>query len=366
MSLIRFESVSKSFGKTTVLHDVSLDVPAASFCVILGPSGCGKSTLLRLLAGLERLNAGEIWLDGKPVTQVAAKDRDVAIVFQNYALYPHMTVAENLGYSLKVHGIKKAERGARISEVARLLQLADLLERRPGQLSGGQRQRVAMGRAIIRSPKVFLFDEPLSNLDAKLRTQMRVEIKSLHQRQGVTSLFVTHDQMEAMTLADQLVVMNAGRIEQIGAPTQVYSHPSSTFVAGFLGTPPMNLLNAEVSSGGNALVLQNGARYGLSASLPPGPVIAGIRPEHIEIHERDGWPLPVHIIEELGNGRLVHAHLGNDMLSALVPEQLSGLSQEKLRFRLPAGALQLFDAPSGRAIASVTLSALEHQEAALA
>ena len=246
MADIAIRGVRKSFGHSEIVHGIDLDIADGEFVVILGPSGCGKSTLLRLIAGLEQITAGEIAIGGKVVNKLEPRERGCAMVFQNYALYPHMTVSENIGYALKVAGVKRAERRRRIAEVAGILGVEELLDRKPSALSGGQRQRVAMGRAMIREPRVFLFDEPLSNLDAKLRVQMRVEIRRLHRRLKATSIFVTHDQIEAMTLADRLVVMNRGRIEQVGAPAEVYRRPASRFVAGFIGSPPMNFLAARM------------------------------------------------------------------------------------------------------------------------
>ncbi|MFZ4533794.1 MAG: sn-glycerol-3-phosphate ABC transporter ATP-binding protein UgpC, partial [Alsobacter sp.] len=245
MSTISIKGVHKNYGRNPVVKGVDLEIATGEFMVVLGPSGCGKSTLLRMIAGLEAITAGDIAIGGRIVNQLEPRERGCAMVFQNYALYPHMTVAENIGYALKVSGLGKAERRERVAAIAKTVGLEDFLERRPGELSGGQRQRVAMGRAMIREPQVFLFDEPLSNLDAKLRVQMRIEIRKLHNRLKTTSVFVTHDQVEAMTLADRLVVMNAGRIEQIGTPEEVYRAPATRFVAGFIGSPAMNLVEGE-------------------------------------------------------------------------------------------------------------------------
>ena len=270
MSEIAIRGVRKSYGKIETVHGIDLAFGSGEFVVILGPSGCGKSTLLRMIAGLESISAGEIAIGGRVVNRLEPRERGCAMVFQNYALYPHMTVAENIGYALKVAGVPKAERLRRIAEVSRSTGLEHLLDRRPGQLSGGQRQRVAMGRAIIREPKVFLFDEPLSNLDATLRVQMRIEIRRLHDRQGVTSVFVTHDQVEAMTLADRLVVLNAGRVEQVGTSAEIYRRPASRFVAGFVGSPPMNLLDAAAA----------GPRHGGGRGSHAGGAAAWPGPRH--------------------------------------------------------------------------------------
>src|SRR5665811_255313 len=257
MAEVSFRNVYKSFGKVRVIEGVTIDVADGEFVVIVGPSGCGKSTLLRMLAGLEPVTSGDVMIGGKVVNDLAPKDRNIAMVFQNYALYPHMSVYGNMAYGLKIHGLPKAEIEARVQQAAEILQLAELLKRNPRDLSGGQRQRVAMGRAIVREPAVFLFDEPLSNLDAKLRVQMRLEIQKLHRELKTTSVFVTHDQVEAMTLADRMIVMNAGRAEQIGRPLEVYENPATVFVAGFIGSPAMNFLEGR-SDGNGAVALDGG------------------------------------------------------------------------------------------------------------
>jgi sn-glycerol 3-phosphate transport system ATP-binding protein len=286
----------KSFGKTEVIFGVDIDINEGEFIVIVGPSGCGKSTLLRMVAGLEGVSGGEVRINGVRVNEKEPMDRDIAMVFQNYALYPHMSVAENMGYGLKIAGTPKAEIAERVNEVARLLQLEPYLKRRPRELSGGQRQRVAMGRAIVRRPAVFLFDEPLSNLDAKLRVQMRLEIKQLQRSLGVTSLYVTHDQVEAMTLADRMVVMNGGAADQIGAPLEVYANPQTAFVAGFIGSPPTNFLEL----GPLGLTGPAGARL-------------GIRPEHVEIVESGNGRTQGKVLyaEPLGAETLVHLRIGD-------------------------------------------------------
>ncbi|MEM7565859.1 MAG: sn-glycerol-3-phosphate ABC transporter ATP-binding protein UgpC [Pseudomonadota bacterium] len=315
MAQIDITQVRKSYGQTEVVHGVDLTIRDGEFVVILGPSGCGKSTLLRMIAGLENISAGTIGIDGQVVNDVEPRRRGCAMVFQNYALYPHMTVAGNIGYALRVEGVPKATRDRRVREVAASIGLEDFLERKPGQLSGGQRQRVAMGRAMIREPKVFLFDEPLSNLDAKLRVAMRLEIRRLHQRLGATSVFVTHDQVEAMTLADRLVVMNSGRIDQVGTPSEIYDTPASTYVAGFIGAPPMNLLPARVAPDATSITLADGQR----APLPGGiaveggrEVTFGVRPEAVSFQAlpgRTALRLPFEFQEELGMGRLFHGRL---------------------------------------------------------
>jgi sn-glycerol 3-phosphate transport system ATP-binding protein len=365
MAEITIRKVSKSYGKTAVVHGIDLDVANGAFMVILGPSGCGKSTLLRMIAGLERISGGEIAIGGQVVNALEPRERGCAMVFQNYALYPHMTVADNIGYALKVAGVPAAERKRRIADIAGKLELGDFLDRRPGQLSGGQRQRVAMGRAMIREPKVFLFDEPLSNLDAKLRVQMRIEIRKLHERLRATSVFVTHDQIEAMTLADSLVVMNKGRIEQVGRPTEVYGRPASVFVAGFIGSPPMNLMpgrataEGEVTIGGRRLAVDRGR----ARPAPGQEVILGVRPEDVAIGEPgqpDVVPLEVEIIEELGAVRLCHGTLLGMPFVAQAPLHAAVERGDALGLRLAPGALHLFDAASGERLPEPMAEAAAH------
>ncbi len=291
MATVTLDNLKKRFGRSEVIHGVSIDIADGELIVIVGPSGCGKSTLLRMVAGLETVTEGEVRIDGRGVNELEPMDRDIAMVFQNYALYPHMSVRENMAYGLKIAKTPKAEIETRVAEAARILQLEPYLDRRPRELSGGQRQRVAMGRAIVRKPAVFLFDEPLSNLDAKLRVQMRLEIKQLQRELGVTSLYVTHDQVEAMTLADRMVVMNEGRADQVGGPLEVYANPATAFVAGFIGSPPMNFIDA--------------ARYGRGER---GTQL-GIRPEHIAIQEPGMVAARVLYAEPLGAETLVHARL---------------------------------------------------------
>jgi sn-glycerol 3-phosphate transport system ATP-binding protein len=312
MASLSIRNVVKRYGRalheTQVIHGVNAEIADGEFIVIVGPSGCGKSTLLRMVAGLEEISDGEISIGAHVVNQVEPAERDIAMVFQNYALYPHMSVYDNMAYGLKIAKLPKAEIDARVAKAAKILELGQLLERKPRQLSGGQRQRVAMGRAIVRQPQVFLFDEPLSNLDAKLRAQTRLEIQKLHTELGVTSLFVTHDQVEAMTLAQRMIVMNAGRIEQTGTPEEVYARPATTFVAGFIGSPPMNLLTGRATA--NRFEL-GGQTFALPVASPrDGELILGVRPEHCEIAV-DGWPLKVEMIEMLGAERLVYGRLGD-------------------------------------------------------
>jgi len=299
MAAISLSHIQKTYGKgpkaNTVIRDLSADIQDGEFVVIVGPSGCGKSTLLRMVAGLEEISAGTLKIGERIVNDLEPAQRDIAMVFQNYALYPHMSVFENMAYGLKIAKVPEAEIRARVDKAAGILELSHLLERKPRELSGGQRQRVAMGRAIVRQPQVFLFDEPLSNLDAKLRAQTRLEIQKLHRELGITSLFVTHDQVEAMTLAQRMIVMNGGHMEQFGTPEEVYNRPASTFVASFIGSPPMNLLR--------------------HAPGTPAGRILGIRPEHLQLTPGQGWSLQVETVELLGAERLVHARLGQEALT---------------------------------------------------
>jgi sn-glycerol 3-phosphate transport system ATP-binding protein len=311
MASISIRGVVKRYGKgpaaLQVIHGVDAEIADGEFIVIVGPSGCGKSTLLRMVAGLEDISGGEIAIGGQVVNQVEPADRNIAMVFQNYALYPHMSVFDNMAYGLRNAKVPLAQIRERVDKAARILELGALLERKPRQLSGGQRQRVAMGRAIVRQPRVYLFDEPLSNLDAKLRAQTRLEIRKLHAELGVTSLFVTHDQVEAMTLAQRMIVMNAGRIEQIGTPEEVYARPATTFVAGFIGSPPMNLVPGQAD--GLHFVLPGGTRLALPRPAPrAGALLLGLRPEHLQPAEQ-GWPFRVEMQEMLGAERLVYGRL---------------------------------------------------------
>jgi sn-glycerol 3-phosphate transport system ATP-binding protein len=358
MARVDIRQVHKSYGKVPTVHGIDLAIADGEFVVLLGPSGCGKSTLLRMIAGLEEITAGEIAIDGKVVNTLEPRERGCAMVFQNYALYPHMTVGENIGYALKVAGTAKAVRRERVAKVARSLGIADYLDRKPGTLSGGQRQRVAIGRAMIREPKVFLFDEPLSNLDATLRVQMRIEIRRLHQRLGVTSVFVTHDQVEAMTLADRLVVLNQGRIEQIGAPAEVYRRPASRFVAGFIGTPAMNFIEARLVADGLAEIGPGHAGGQLRLAIPGGiepgrSVTLGIRPEEIEIGDAPafgGLDFDVELTEELGSGQVLHGRSAGLDLTVMRPMTAADTAWrvgQRLPLRIPPAAIHLFDAGSG-------------------
>jgi sn-glycerol 3-phosphate transport system ATP-binding protein len=330
MAALSFRDVRKRYGELEVIHGVSSEVADGEFVVIVGPSGCGKSTLLRMVAGLEPITSGEIRIGSRVVNDLEPKDRDIAMVFQNYALYPHMSVYDNMAYGLRIKRFSRAEIETRVQKAAAILELSGFLKRKPRELSGGQRQRVAMGRAIVREPAVFLFDEPLSNLDAKLRVQMRAELQSLHRRLRTTSLFVTHDQIEAMTLAQRMIVMNAGRAEQIGAPLEVYARPATTFVASFIGSPPMNLIPEQ--------------RQGR-------PVLFGIRPEHLEPCAESEAKLVVDIdlIEPLGADTLVYGHLASNP-GARVAARLSASVDAragKLPLRYDPAHVHYFDAGTG-------------------
>ena len=303
MSGVTLKGVVKKYGDVQVIHGVDLTVDDGEFCVFVGPSGCGKSTLLRMVAGLEEITSGAIAIGARDVTRDDPAERGVAMVFQTYALYPHMTVAQNMGFGLKMTGHPKAEVAAKVAEASRILKLDDYLARKPKALSGGQRQRVAIGRAIVRGPEVFLFDEPLSNLDAELRVEMRVEIARLHRELGVTMIYVTHDQVEAMTLADKIVVLRAGRVEQVGKPLELYHDPDNRFVAGFIGSPAMNFIAATASRNGVA-AKGLGAELPATVALPTGDVVVGLRPQHL--HLKDGTTHRVEMTEALGGVAFVH------------------------------------------------------------
>ncbi len=347
MASLTLSAISKSYGGPTLAVDaVSIDIKDGEFIVLVGPSGCGKSTLLRMVAGLETISAGEVKIGERAVNSVDPADRDIAMVFQNYALYPHMTVRENMAYALRNRRVAKAEIDARVDEAARMLELRPYLERKPRALSGGQRQRVAMGRAIVRKPAAFLFDEPLSNLDAKLRVSMRAEIRKLQRRLGTTSLYVTHDQLEAMTLADRLVVLNGGKVEQIGAPLEIYHRPASTFVASFIGAPAMNLCDAQVS--GRTLTF-GGIQVGLGETVPvQGAVTLGLRAEDLRLAAPGEASVALRIdhIEELGAQRLIHGSVdGQSLILALSPsEPLS----DTLAVHIPPERLHIFDTLTGK------------------
>ncbi len=352
MAKLDLSAITKSFGATRVLDQVSLSVPDREFVVVVGPSGCGKSTLLRIVAGLEAASAGEVLLDDRPVSQLSPGQRNVAMVFQNYALYPHLTVAANIGFGLRRARMRRAEKREAVARVARLLEIEPLLNRRPGALSGGQRQRVAMGRAIIRNPAVFLFDEPLSNLDARLRMQMRSEIRALHRAVPTTTLYVTHDQIEAMTMADRVVVMNGGRIEQIGTPTEVYSAPRTTFVAGFIGMPSINMIPARYR--GDALELPS-TTLPVPAAVKPRlaghagrDLLLGLRPEHLDIRPGgDGLVAEVDQIEPTGSETLVYLDHPAMRLSARTAPDTALSPGMQVGLRLLLERASFFDAETG-------------------
>ena len=353
MARVEFRDVRKSYGDLQVIHGVTTEVADGEFIVIVGPSGCGKSTLLRMVAGLEAITAGDIAIGDRVVNALEPKDRDIAMVFQNYALYPHMSVFDNMAYGLKIRGFTKDDIRARVDRAAGILELGPLLERKPRQLSGGQRQRVAMGRAIVREPAVFLFDEPLSNLDAKLRVQMRFEIQKLHRRLGTTSLYVTHDQVEAMTLAHRMIVMNAGRAEQIGTPMEVYENPATLFVAGFIGSPAMNFLPARAEGGSRFALLAGGAVRAAVDGVPVGAAATvGIRPEHLR-------PVPaaeamlsgqVEMVEQLGADTLLHVGHGAETIIARMPHEIRHEVGSTIHLTADPDRVFLFDSASGARI----------------
>jgi len=351
MASVEIRDVRKAFGSTSVIHGVNISIRDGEFVVLVGPSGCGKSTLLRMIAGLENITAGEIRIGERVVNNLPPKERDVAMVFQNYALYPHMTVAANMAFSMKLRGAPKSEIDERVSRAAAILGLSQLLERFPRQLSGGQRQRVAMGRAIVRDPQVFLFDEPLSNLDAKLRVQMRTEIKELHQRLKTTTIYVTHDQIEAMTMADKIVVMHDGRVEQIGAPLELYDRPDNLFVAGFIGSPAMNMIKGRIRVNGAARFEgPDGVKFSLAAAGPNNdgrPAVYGVRPEHFSLSD-DGAVAEVQVVEPTGSELQVVAKLGGEEIIAVFRERHQFKPGEKIRLKPNPRLVHLFDETTGK------------------
>ncbi|MBM3648854.1 MAG: sn-glycerol-3-phosphate import ATP-binding protein UgpC [Alphaproteobacteria bacterium] len=361
MAQVHLRGVKKTYdNKVEVIHGIDMEITDGEFIVIVGPSGCGKSTLLRMVAGLERITGGEVAIGDRVVNELEPKDRDIAMVFQNYALYPHMSVYENMAYGLKIRRMSKDEIDRRVQKAAKTLELSALLQRRPRQLSGGQRQRVAMGRAIVREPAVFLFDEPLSNLDAKLRVQMRLEIKRLQRELGVTSIYVTHDQVEAMTLADRLIVMNSGVADQIGTPMDVYDRPASVFVAGFIGSPAMNFLAAKIGQDRRSVDLVgtgDAGRVNLPLARPTtaaaGAAVAlGVRPEHL--HPAADGPLQfeVELAEPLGADTLLHGRFGaaHELVTVRQSGHVQAAPGEKRRFKADPGHLHLFDSDKGKRI----------------
>ena len=345
MARVTGRGLRKAYGATQVIHDLDIDIEDGAFCVLVGPSGCGKSTLLRMIAGLESISAGEIRIGERVVNNLAPGERDIAMVFQSYALYPHKTVRQNMGFALKLRDIGKAEVAARVDRAAAILGLAPLLDRYPRQLSGGQRQRVAMGRAIVRDPQVFLFDEPLSNLDAKLRVQMRAEIKELHQRLRTTTVFVTHDQIEALTMADTIVVMNAGHIEQVGAPLELYDRPANLFVAEFIGSPSMNLIRGVARPGG---VEAAGGFLPASGATEEGrAVVYGIRPEHLALAD-EGLPAQVRVVEPTGSDTMAYLSCGGQELAAVFRDRPDLAPGQEVRLMPRADKAHLFDPETGK------------------
>ncbi len=362
MSEVIMKGVKKSYGKLEVVHGVDCHIKDAEFIVIVGPSGCGKSTLLRMIAGLERITAGEISIGDRVVNELEPAERDIAMVFQNYALYPHMTVYKNMAYGLKIRRMSKSEIEARVKKAADILEIGAVLNRKPRQLSGGQRQRVAMGRAIVREPSVFLFDEPLSNLDAKLRVQMRLEIKKLQERLGITSVYVTHDQVEAMTLGHRLLVMNDGNMEQLGAPIELYERPKTVFVAGFIGSPSMNFVTARINGAGTSVELPGGESLPLPEDSFSGyggrQVLLGMRPEHITVADKGSAGVinfQADVAEELGADTIVHGYFGTDKtpLAVRIPGIVKVKVGENLQLTCGPEHLHLFDPESEARLSDV-------------
>jgi multiple sugar transport system ATP-binding protein len=359
MASVAIRGVRKAFGSVYVIHDVNVEIADGEFVVLVGPSGCGKSTLLRMIAGLEHISGGEIRISDRVVNNLPPKERDTAMVFQNYALYPHMTVAANMGFSMRLRGAGTAEIAERVNKAADILGLTPYLDRYPRQLSGGQRQRVAMGRAIVRDPKVFLFDEPLSNLDAKLRVQMRTEIKALHQRLKTTTVYVTHDQIEAMTMADKIVVMHDGRVEQIGAPLDLYDRPGNLFVAGFIGSPAMNFFPGTIRHNGSVgFEGPGGLHLPLRVSAQPmldlsdgAPAVYGVRPEHFTLSD-DGIEAEVQVVEPTGSETQLVAKFGGQDVLAVFRERHQFQPGDRVRLKPDVGLVHLFDKTSGKRLNS--------------
>jgi multiple sugar transport system ATP-binding protein len=351
MASITLSDVRKSYGAVDVIKGVDLDIPEGDFCVFVGPSGCGKSTLLRMISGLEDITGGDISIGGEVVNRIPAADRGLAMVFQSYALYPHMTVRQNLSFGLENINTPRAEINKKVDEVAKMLQIDMLLDRRPKDLSGGQRQRVAIGRAVVREPRVFLFDEPLSNLDAELRVDMRGEIASLHRRLGNTMIYVTHDQVEAMTMADKIAVLRAGRLEQFGPPLELFNAPANRFVAGFIGSPKMNFIRGTMGEGG-IFLSEGGAAVALEAArftTRPGQAVElGVRPSHANLAEGHGVPLQVRAVEQLGTETFVYgAVAGSDDFALQLPGQVAITPKTTLHIAIDASAAHLFDIETG-------------------
>jgi sn-glycerol 3-phosphate transport system ATP-binding protein len=352
MARVELRDVHKSYGGNAVIHGIDVDVADGEFIVMVGPSGCGKSTLLRMVAGLEEITGGEIAIGDRVVNALEPKERDIAMVFQNYALYPHMTVFDNMAYGLRIRGLKKDDIETRVNRAAEILELGALLPRKPRQLSGGQRQRVAMGRAIVREPAVFLFDEPLSNLDAKLRVQMRFEIQKLHRRLETTSLYVTHDQVEAMTLAQRMIVMNAGRAEQVGTPMEVYENPATIFVAGFIGSPAMNFVTGHAEADGR-IALGNAGAVRTGVRVESGrEVTVGVRPEHLALGGAAGNAIQgsVEMIEQLGADTLVHVAAAKAQVVARLPHGMAPAVGSNVMLAADPSRVYIFDAATGARI----------------
>ena len=352
MAKIELQGLVKTYGQTRAVHGIDLTIEDGEFVVFVGPSGCGKSTTLRMIAGLEDISGGTLLIGGEVVNQREPKQRNIAMVFQNYAIYPHMTVGQNIGFGLYTSKLSKAEKQQRIEETGKILGLEKLLDRRPAALSGGQRQRVAIGRAMVRDPVAFLFDEPLSNLDAQLRSQMRMEIKSLHRRLGTTIVYVTHDQVEAMTMADKIVVMRDGHILQVGSPTDLYENPVDIFTARFIGSPSMNMLEASLSGG--VLAIDGVAVSGLTLPAHEGKVTVGLRPHDLRVGDGAGAGLgasgQVEAVEPLGSETLVHVMIGKTLVTATAPGRMVPAVGSVVSVHAEAGALYLFDAASEKAL----------------
>jgi len=348
MSFLELQNITKIYPNGTLaVNETSLNIENGEFVVFVGPSGCGKSTLLRMIAGLEDITSGEIILDANTINNVDPSERDVAMVFQNYALYPHMTVYNNMAYGLKNRGISKKEIEDKVNEVAKLLEIDQYLSRKPSMLSGGQRQRVAMGRAIVRNPKIFLFDEPLSNLDAKLRNQMRLEIKKLQRQMGVTSIFVTHDQIEAMTLGDRIVVINKGIVEQVGTPKDIYSKPNTKFVAEFIGSPQMNIFNCKINNG---IAKIDNHSFNLNKSLNVEDASIGIRPDDMQISDSGSITCKANLVEYLGSDMIIYSSIGNQEFSCKLSSKIDVKAGDEFKFDIDPSLIHVFDNSSGKRI----------------
>ena len=346
MSFLELQNITKVYPNGTLaVNETSLNIENGEFVVFVGPSGCGKSTLLRMIAGLEDITSGEIILDANTINNVDPSERDVAMVFQNYALYPHMTVYNNMAYGLKNRGISKKEIEDKVNEVAKLLEIDPYLSRKPSMLSGGQRQRVAMGRAIVRNPKIFLFDEPLSNLDAKLRNQMRLEIKKLQRQMGVTSIFVTHDQIEAMTLCDRIVVINKGIVEQVGTPKDIYSKPNTKFVAEFIGSPQMNIFNCKINNG---IAKIDNHSFNLNKSLNVEDASIGIRPDDMQISDSGSITCKANLVEYLGSDMIIYSSIGNQEFSCKLSSKIDVKAGDEFKFDIDPSLIHVFDNSSGK------------------